>query len=242
MWVLSLGQEDPLEKEMATHSNILAWEIPWTEEPGELCESDTTKWLNHNYIVIQRTYLKHLTLRWVTRESFIEKVVILSRAPWVSRAQRLSVFPISLNTGNSLHSASDLSWGPVGRFKQLLIRQRRGCKTREKQTRAALGQGKTDNVFKLFCRYWKPLQVGELLRCPQACRPQTIWTWRLIMQTPTYLTANPSEEWKPVTVLILVTYPWPPVLPIKTSSYSPGKEAQLLKHEPAVLLLCLAKK
>ena len=35
-WVLSLGLEDPLEKEMATHSNILAWEIPWTEEPGGL--------------------------------------------------------------------------------------------------------------------------------------------------------------------------------------------------------------
>ena len=35
-WVLSLGQEDPLEKEMATHSNIPAWEIPWTEEPGRL--------------------------------------------------------------------------------------------------------------------------------------------------------------------------------------------------------------
>ena len=32
----SLGEEDPLEKEMATHSSILAWEIPWTEEPGEL--------------------------------------------------------------------------------------------------------------------------------------------------------------------------------------------------------------
>ena len=32
--VLSLGQEDPLEKEMTTHSSILAWEIPWTEEPG----------------------------------------------------------------------------------------------------------------------------------------------------------------------------------------------------------------
>ena len=31
-----LGQEDPLEKEMATHSSILAWEIPWTEEPGRL--------------------------------------------------------------------------------------------------------------------------------------------------------------------------------------------------------------
>ena len=34
--VRSLGQEDPLEKEMATHSSILAWEIPWTEEPGGL--------------------------------------------------------------------------------------------------------------------------------------------------------------------------------------------------------------
>ena len=34
--VSSLGQEDPLEKEMATHSSILAWETPWTEEPGGL--------------------------------------------------------------------------------------------------------------------------------------------------------------------------------------------------------------
>ena len=36
MWVRSLGQKDPLEKEMATHSSILAWEVPWTEEPGRL--------------------------------------------------------------------------------------------------------------------------------------------------------------------------------------------------------------
>ena len=35
-WVRSLGQEDPLEKEMATHSSSLAWRIPWTEEPGGL--------------------------------------------------------------------------------------------------------------------------------------------------------------------------------------------------------------
>ena len=34
MQIQSLGWEDPLEKEMATHSSILAWEIPWTEEPG----------------------------------------------------------------------------------------------------------------------------------------------------------------------------------------------------------------
>ena len=36
MWVQSLDQEDPLEKEMATHSSILAWRISWTEEPGGL--------------------------------------------------------------------------------------------------------------------------------------------------------------------------------------------------------------
>ena len=35
-WVQSLGQEDPLEEGMATHSHILAWRIPWTEEPGGL--------------------------------------------------------------------------------------------------------------------------------------------------------------------------------------------------------------
>ena len=41
--VQSLGREDPLEKEMATHSSILAWRIPWTEEPGG---SDTTERLH----------------------------------------------------------------------------------------------------------------------------------------------------------------------------------------------------
>ena len=36
MWAQSLGQRDALEKEMATHSSILAWRIPWTEEPGKV--------------------------------------------------------------------------------------------------------------------------------------------------------------------------------------------------------------
>ena len=35
-WVRSLGQEDPLEKEMAIHSSAIAWKTPWTEEPGNL--------------------------------------------------------------------------------------------------------------------------------------------------------------------------------------------------------------
>ena len=40
-WVQSLGQKEPLEKEMTTHSSILAWRIPWTEEPGRLYENQT---------------------------------------------------------------------------------------------------------------------------------------------------------------------------------------------------------
>ena len=45
-WVSSLGQKDPLKKKMASHSSVLIWEIPWTEEPGHLHgvakESDRT--------------------------------------------------------------------------------------------------------------------------------------------------------------------------------------------------------
>ena len=51
-WVRSLGQEDPLEEGMSTRSNILAWRIPWTEEPGGLLstglqESETTEVTEH---------------------------------------------------------------------------------------------------------------------------------------------------------------------------------------------------
>ena len=50
MWetqVQSLGREDPLEKEMATHASILAWKIPWTEEPGRL-QSMGSKTVGHD--------------------------------------------------------------------------------------------------------------------------------------------------------------------------------------------------
>ena len=51
--VQSLGWEDPLEKEMATHSSILAWRIPWTEEPGRLRSTGVAK---------SRTRLSYFTL------------------------------------------------------------------------------------------------------------------------------------------------------------------------------------
>ena len=46
-WVRSPGQEDPLEEEIATHSSTLVWEIPWTEEPGEL-QSMGSQRVTHN--------------------------------------------------------------------------------------------------------------------------------------------------------------------------------------------------
>ena len=46
-WVRSLAQEDPLEKEMATHSSTLAWKTPWMEEPGRL-QSTGSQRVGHN--------------------------------------------------------------------------------------------------------------------------------------------------------------------------------------------------
>ena len=47
-WIQSLGQEDPLEEEKATHSSILPWRIPWTEEPGGL-KSNWLKGVRHDW-------------------------------------------------------------------------------------------------------------------------------------------------------------------------------------------------
>ena len=52
-WVQPLGQEDPLEKEIVSHSSILAWEIPWTEEPGRL-ESIGSQRAEHDLVTKQQ--------------------------------------------------------------------------------------------------------------------------------------------------------------------------------------------
>ena len=100
-WVRSLGREDPLEKEMANHSSILAWRIPWTEELGGLqstgCkESDKTERLHFHFgasLVVQR--LKCLPTMWETwvqslgQEDPLEKEmathssILAWRIPWM---------------------------------------------------------------------------------------------------------------------------------------------------------------
>ena len=56
-WVQSLGQEDPLEKGMATHSSILSWRIPWTEEPGKL-QSMGSQRVGHDWATNTHTHTK----------------------------------------------------------------------------------------------------------------------------------------------------------------------------------------
>ena len=75
-WVQSLGQEDPLEKEMATYSSILAWRIPWMEELGGLQstgrkESDTTERLHFHFhfhrILPPGSGIKPMPPKWKSR-------------------------------------------------------------------------------------------------------------------------------------------------------------------------------
>ena len=55
MWTQSLGGEDPLEEEMATHSSILAWRIPWTEEPGGMQSMESQR-VRHDRSDLARTH------------------------------------------------------------------------------------------------------------------------------------------------------------------------------------------
>ena len=56
MWVQFLGQEHPLEKEMAIHSSILAWEIPWTEEPDWATVHGVAKRVEHDLVTKQQRW------------------------------------------------------------------------------------------------------------------------------------------------------------------------------------------
>ena len=54
-WIQSLSKQNTLEKEMATHSSILAWEIPWTEEPGRLQSMEVQR-IGHDFMTEQQQF------------------------------------------------------------------------------------------------------------------------------------------------------------------------------------------
>ena len=62
MQVRSLGQEDPLEEETATHSSILAWEIPWTEEPGGLQPMGSQR-VKYDLVTTQQQHIKKQVIK-----------------------------------------------------------------------------------------------------------------------------------------------------------------------------------
>ena len=65
-WVQSLGQEDTLEKGIATHSSILAWRIPWTEEPGRLQSMESQR-VGHDWATNKWTY--NFTVCYLSKEN-----------------------------------------------------------------------------------------------------------------------------------------------------------------------------
>ena len=83
-WVRSLGREDPLEKEMITHSSTLAWKIPWTEEPGRLQSMGSLK---------SQTRLSDFTFIFrfhtLEKEMAIHSKTIVWKIPWTEEPGRL---------------------------------------------------------------------------------------------------------------------------------------------------------
>ena len=101
MWFPSLGQEDPLEKEMATHSSILACEIPWTEEPGRL-QSMGSQRVRHDWTA-HTCMLKYLRVQchdvWMMYS-------MVHATPWIA-AHQASLPPKSLTVCSNSYP---LSW------------------------------------------------------------------------------------------------------------------------------------
>ena len=102
--VWSLGQEYPLQKEMATHSGILAWRIPWTEEPGGLYspwgrkKSNTTEqltlslsWLNDSWVKILESFIKikFYLIKFLIKRNLVPKA--LGSSSWAKI--RLGSYP-----------------------------------------------------------------------------------------------------------------------------------------------------
>ena len=106
--VQSLGWEDPLEKEMATHSSILAWRILWTEDPGRpqsmgSQEADTAQQLNHHHIsliypvaqtVKRLPIMRETRVRFLGQEDPLEKEMAIHsstlawKIPWTEEPDR----------------------------------------------------------------------------------------------------------------------------------------------------------
>ena len=110
----SLGQEDPLEKKMATHSSILSWRILWTEEPGRLWghkDLDTTRWLStkvDNYILFGE-------LTWMWELDYKETWALKNWCFWTLVLEKTLESPLDCKESQPVHSKGNQSWIFIGR-------------------------------------------------------------------------------------------------------------------------------
>ena len=90
MWVQSLGLEDHLKEGMATHSSILAWRVPWTEEPGELQSMGSQK-VGHNLATKQQQVVAAVTTQRYTSKCFMCKNTLMFIQNFLNTCKCLSV-------------------------------------------------------------------------------------------------------------------------------------------------------
>ena len=112
MWVQSLGQEDPLEKEMATHSSILAWEIPRTEEPGRLQSMGLQRVRHCAAHAVQHSGCSSVYLQTLT---FTPRAAPSSRGPDLLRVSPgcLQALPTQPKPNSSSAALPPRCWGSV---------------------------------------------------------------------------------------------------------------------------------
>ena len=109
-WVQSLGQEDPLEKEMATHSSILAWRIPWKEEPGGL-QSTGLQRVGHDWAT-------SLSLSW----SFFKKCGIVPLDFYYTLKDKWSKSRRNKSKCSAEVRSSHSNWLPINHIADLSLR------------------------------------------------------------------------------------------------------------------------
>ena len=121
-WVWSLGWEDPLEKGMMTHCSILAWRIPWTEEPGGLWFMGSQR-VGHNWVTnSSKAKLRTYSSSSRAIENVLRQILwavfqkLMPAGPWSQRTQRAWVSSLACSSvGVSLCSLVKLGclWRPV---------------------------------------------------------------------------------------------------------------------------------
>ena len=122
MRVQSPGWEDPLEKEMATHSSILAWRIPWTEEPGGLQSTGLQSWTRQHRCTWTSTSINNRLLS--AQDWFLFCLPAFAQA-WDSLLQTSIHLPLETHCFSGLLQSLFLLWcfpsGPNSRWVQPLL-------------------------------------------------------------------------------------------------------------------------